>query len=356
MRVIFRKRINIFLIIGLLLWATLCAAVPVSELYLASVPVADQAVTTREANLPQALLQVLIKLTGNNQLAQQPALRKELTHAAQWLQEYSYVTLPQLDQQPAQLLLQAHFAIQPVNQLLQKLQVSVWGRTRPVVLMWLAVPQFNQTTIVSGDTQTWSAYLNWQAQRRGVPLLLPNLDLTDLNQITATDISNFNLNALRQVASRYKCDVIVAGQLVQAAAQQWRLQWQLILPEQVQSYQLAGVNQAAVLTQLFDDLADKLVKIYATPISVQEAAIDKVTLVITQINDLNDYNDVIRYLKRLSQVRQLQLVKFSANTMTFELQLNTTIAGLKQALALDRQLTAVKNQSQNDMLYYQWIL
>jgi hypothetical protein len=78
-----------------LIWLTalpvaLAQVVDPAALYEGEAPVPDQSDEARVAALPQALAQVLVKLTGNADAPLLPGLRERLPGAADALQHYRY--------------------------------------------------------------------------------------------------------------------------------------------------------------------------------------------------------------------------------------------------------------------------
>src|SRR5438046_494087 len=103
-------------------------------LYQAEVPVASQLPEVRNAVLPAALAQVIVKISGDSQALENPEIKSALQNADTWLQAFSYV--PATEDQPRQLI--AHFSPKAVNKLLHNAEVAVWGENRPVILGWIA--------------------------------------------------------------------------------------------------------------------------------------------------------------------------------------------------------------------------
>ena len=66
------------------------------------------------------------------------------------------------------------------------------------------------------------------AQRRGMPLQLPLLDLEDQTQLTPADLWSDYQPAIRQASARYPHDVIVVGRLRAQTDGRWRGAWSIL--------------------------------------------------------------------------------------------------------------------------------
>ncbi len=78
-----------------LLFMTTCAlAVKIDSLYKGTVPVTTEATAQRTEATRQALEQVMIKVSGNAQILNNPKLKSNLNAADTLIQQFSYSTLP----------------------------------------------------------------------------------------------------------------------------------------------------------------------------------------------------------------------------------------------------------------------
>ena len=66
------------------------SAVTVSGLYQTNIEVVDESITVRNKALGQALSQVLIKLTGNRMINQEPAAAAIIENAQTYVQQFRY--------------------------------------------------------------------------------------------------------------------------------------------------------------------------------------------------------------------------------------------------------------------------
>jgi hypothetical protein len=89
--------------------------------YQGTVAVTSQSPNDLQQAMPQALTQVLVKLSGNPDIAQSGKIKNQLKQATNMVQSYSYLTTPDpTNPHQTNLMLQVQFYQQAVDQLLQQ--------------------------------------------------------------------------------------------------------------------------------------------------------------------------------------------------------------------------------------------
>ena len=89
------------------------------------------------------------------------------------------------------MFLAVQFDANAVQRLLQDAAVPMWSGSRPVTLMWLAYEQDYNRQVVATSTpmdQPVKHNLMQQMHRRGLPVVLPLMDLEDEMRVSASDI------------------------------------------------------------------------------------------------------------------------------------------------------------------------
>src|SRR3989338_3556966 len=97
-----------------------------TDLYQAVVPAGQ----SQSAWQQQALAQVLVKVTVNPAVIDQPSIKAELKNAGNYIKTFAAVSL---EQGPA---LKVGLDEQKVQQLLSQHQIAIWGARRPAIVLW----------------------------------------------------------------------------------------------------------------------------------------------------------------------------------------------------------------------------
>ena len=112
-------------------------AIKVSGLYQATVPVKSESASARNPALKRALLQVLVKLTGDRNIDQNSGVAAISERPEQYVQQFRYEQHLEDDGTQSTRLL-VKFDESVLNASLRNYGVSLWSNERPSILVWLA--------------------------------------------------------------------------------------------------------------------------------------------------------------------------------------------------------------------------
>ncbi len=331
---------KISIIIGLLIVTIATgSAVEVPNLYMGKVIVTDHSLAQRRQAQQQALLQVLIKVSGNAEIATLPNVSAILKSANKFVEAYRY-------EPPKPYRLLVRFDHQSIDHILRKLGQAIWSRERPLTLIWLVTQTDNDNRqIIYGDENSDAVnIIKQQAFKRGLPVVLPIMDLAGNAQITADDIWNINQPTILQASKRYHADNILVGRVSQGQGH-----WELIQGTEKIVWETTGDTLAEVITAEINHLANALAARYAVlaqPLNNENA----VTLIVNNVQTLKEYATVTKLLRRLTPVASLQVVKVFPHKVAYELKLSGSIEALTQAISLDKRLQPLPMDN-GDLVY-----
>ena len=172
----------------------------VDDLYTAKIPVREQNTQTRNAAIDQAFRAVLIKVSGNSNVVQNAVLKAAMPKVENFVQQYSYSKNENNDANAFPYLLLVDVAPNAINKLLLQAKLPVWGNDRPLILFWIATDVAGQQKLIGASDKSLIPGLINNMLMRGMPVIFPVLDLTDLKQISATDVMTFMTGAVLQYA------------------------------------------------------------------------------------------------------------------------------------------------------------
>jgi hypothetical protein len=312
------------------------AAAEVSGLYEAEIGVRGQGAAERIEAFRDALAQVLVKVTGQRDINAQPVAAALRSRVQSIVQQYRYRT-------PAAgsgRLLWAAFDAEVINQALWQHHVAVWGTARPLALILLAMEDSGQRMILEAEgDQQLTAIIKAAALQRGIPVLLPLMDLEDRSTLKFTDVWGNFRSSLMVSARRYQSDAILVGRLYRAGSQ-WEGRWSLHVEGLPLDWSFRG-SVEDVITAAINNTADVLASKYARPAMAVTGS--GVLLKVMGVDSLEDYAHISTYLQGLQVVSEIKPVTVSASDVLFRLQLRSDRQSLVQALALSsRQLVPVE--------------
>lgn len=299
-----------------------------SSLYEGEASVVDQSVGQREAALPGALAQVLIKVTGDPGAATDPVYAGALSGAAGMMQQYRYrqdvVTtdgVPQL-----KLTLIARFSAKAVEGLVTRAGRTVWPSPRPQPLLWLAIDDGRGARLVGEAQASAVAALSRRATQRGFGLQFPQADLQDQTLGGAAAVWREDVSAIQNAAARYGRHPVLLGKM-QRGAGGWETNWTLIENGAVlQRWNSTHADAGAVLAAGADGAASALAQDYANRILSGPAG--DYEIAVRGLSAAEDYARTLGYLRGLPIVREVQVREADADKLQLTLSLRTGVEGL----------------------------
>jgi len=361
----------LFVIITFLSSASL-EAVEVKDLYQASVAIKSQNISDRGNALKKALAAVMLKVGGEKSVLENDIIKKSLNNYRSYLSQYQYKqkSLQVADEQgnKKQLFLSARFNTEKINQLFQEANLPLWGSLRPQVMLWLVDEQGLTRSIISNSSASNLPFMvNEFSAQRGLPIMMPLMDLTDTNQIKLSDVWGRFQQPIKDASRRYLAEAIAVMRISNASlvapdlsdsedvdssdcgllcaqpqpkAQKYvldwsLLDWSLIKGQQKYSQQYQGEVPQVLLKQGLADITELIYQRYALSTTSQHDFV----IEVTNVDSLVIYVDVFDFLSNLSSVKSVTLLSAKGSARRFNLQLLGSKEALLASLKLNNKLT-----------------
>ncbi len=332
-------------LIAALLLAPPLQAETVGNLYEAETPVAGQGSEARADGILEAFAQVLVKVSGDRALLSNPDIDKLLKRASSYVQQYRY-RLPgggRGAEDTSGRLLWVRFDERAVNRLLRDSGVPVWGGTRPSVLVWLGEERGAARSLVSLEQQgDLKAALERTARARGLPLVLPLMDMEDRNAMPVSDLWGGFESDIRRASERYLPDVILVGRLSNRGGD-WEGNWTLYLPDKTNRWQTRGDSRLALASEGVQQAADALALRFA-PQQVSEGS-TSLRIRVHGLTRLEDFVLVRDYLQSLAMIERLDLLGAEPETIGFLVRIQGGREVLERGIQLGAVLEPVASES-----------
>ena len=350
-------RLHKIWLLSLLLFSFSALAIPVKGINSATVPISAQTNAALQRALPAAVSQVLIKMSGNTDIMTLPAVQNALPDANQYIQSYNYQQKKNAD---GQTVTYVHIAFDAngLRRLLQSANQPIWGNNRPLILVWLKVINTNGSVDITSSASSNAVIKNLkiQAKNRGVPIVFPEMDITDQQFVNQSASDTFDPKQLLAAAKRYHAAGVFAGTLIEDAKQQYKAQWFLQFNDQPMQWSSEGNNinslSHAALAQASDLLANQL-----AVLDTQSLQSD-VTIAVLNVNTLMDYVNVQNFLQKISAIASVSVEDTGNAEMILKLHILGGEQALIRALESSSKLVAVPatltQGSSAANLYYRW--
>lgn len=288
-------------------------AATVNDLYQVREPVSSQEPGERDAALGRALETLVLRLTGNSQAAQSPALAELRKDPQQVVSQYGY--------EDDKLLVD--FDPVSTDRALRQAGLALWGANRPAILAWWLNDASTGINMV-GDGQSSAVPLRQAAQHRGLPLRLPLADLGEQLVATPENITAGDPSALRSASERYAADALLAVQAREDNGQ-WQAEWRLWLGDAREQGTAQGADQGALADAIMLAVSERLAPRFA----VSPGAASSLTLEV-QGADLARYAELQRILEPFGAV----LREVEGDRLIY--QMNASADQLRAQLSLAR--------------------
>lgn len=293
------------------------AAVTVSDLYVATVPVKNESASARADGIRRALAQVMVRVSGDPRVAKFAESESILDQGRSLLQRYGYQRSGK-----SNLLLRAVFEGPALETAMLDAGLPVWGQSRPVTMVWL---------LVDGDLATRSGpqgvvqAMKAKASRRGIPLRLPPASAATGGRVSPAAIRNGNLSRLTEASRHYGTSHILVGQVADGAAT-----WTLAADGAIlQRWRTHGDQAASMVAAAVAHTAT----VYASRYAAVGTDNGTVIVGVQGVGGGRGYTRVRDFLSGLTAVEAVTPVLVDGKTVVFR------ITGPGDAEALDHRIS-----------------
>ena len=341
----------------------------VNDLYQARVSVDSQASHHRKNAIKNALRAVMVKVGGENTVLDNKILKTAIKNSNNYITKYRYI------RKNDQLYLVANFNEDKINQLFQQANLAIWGSLRPQVLLWFIDERGLTRTIMSNSTSSnLPSLVNVFSAQRGLPMLLPLMDLTDATQVNISDLWGRFEQPIYQASERYFAEAIVVMRLSdsslltvdelaepnvqqdnkdtlqetkqetidncgllcvdEAKKSHFALDWVLFSQNQRYTQVYEGANKEALTKQALSDITELIYQKYA----LSTTGDNDYLIEVANVDSLKAYTELFEFLSNLSAVKSVTLINAKGATRQFKLKLLGSESALLASLKLNKQL------------------
>jgi len=310
-----------------------CSAAHAANLYEVVVPVQNQDKTSLQKAAKLGLERVLIRASGEQNVADNYTISQTLKRAEQYVSQYAYgddFDLPTV---------KLSFSRDQVLNLLRKASLPVWSDERPGLVLWLVVdtPEGKQFVDQESFPELTKA-LGYEASRRGLSLVFPLYDLRDSTAMSIENVWNLDTFPAQQASQRYDSQSVLMGRLSPLSGGVWVSEWAYIQEGEVTRLD-ARDSDFRFLRPAINRVADTMAASYA--IAPQIAGQDRGTGTIMHIAGLKgfaDYADAIRYLESASGIAHANVLWMSGSDVLVNLVLRGTPEKVQGHFRLGRRM------------------
>lgn len=224
-----------------------------------------------------------------------------------------------------------------IKQTLNSMGISSWEGMSEPVLMWLC----DGKSIFSADNDD-NAFvkdlLNNASQER-YKIMLPLMDLDDIQSVSVETILNHDINSLAKASSRYGSSFFIVGLLNQSESGLQEVKWE-VLDNKAKSLDSNISNGENISKDMAAGIADTLMKntqntdaADAKDYFTLGAGADFVRILITNVQNVADYDKIIDILVTYGYPANSPIVARTAEGIIVEIQTGASVDILDGTLA-----------------------
>ncbi len=339
--------------LGILVFVTaapMAVAATFANLYTVTVEPDPAASDSRAAAIEQAMAQLLVRVTGRRDAATDPALADLIGNADRYRNSYG------LDRQGRA---QVGFIAGRVEQALTSLNMPVWGAERPLTIVWLAVDDGQGGRALLGANSegddlgdaadpelgelldSLREEITQVASERGLPIVLPLLDLEDLGAVEFADVWGGFDDRVVAASARYRADAVLIGRVRPQFGEQ-EVQWLLVAGGERRA--LAGVALRDGLDAAADKFAGGLATVGGLSVS---------TVTVRDVTSSADYGRVMSYLEKQSVLQTVDVDSFENGVLKLRVAARGDGSVLQRTLSLGGVLRPAATGGFGDALVFE---
>jgi hypothetical protein len=312
------------------------------------VPVETRSGAERNKAISVALQNVILKNSGAAAALTNPMVMAKVKSPNTLISQYGYHDID------GELFLKVNFDHKRILELLREAQLPVWGKQRPLTLVWLVEDLDGERSIVNDASDYDSRQLFKQnSEAKGVPLLFPLMDLDDNMKISVNDVRGMFVDQVEQASFRYQADYFVIASIgpdvkgvefsVSLFARDTKDQdtpTPLVSKRQV----VADTNEAVM--GIISTVSEYYVSRYA--IADTGAQLNS-AITFVDITDMQQLVEIEKYLKQLSAVKSVNVSQMLGSSVTYNLELFGTLDDLHRLMALEPRVFETRSIAKGEM-------
>lgn len=337
----------------LLIILTLCLAtvdaIAEIDLYSGQVVVASQAEADRSEAIPEALIRVLQKLSGQREMPISAALDDALINADRMLLSFEYRNVERTG--PAgnslpELRLVASFMQPEIDRVVQQIGLQRWQQERPAVQLWVILDDGRGRQLKPFEYEyAWEA-MEDVAAMRGLPVIWPELDEEELQLIDMSLVWGGFTDYLVERGAPADGVAIIAAR---REGPRWILRWSLAADGHYWNWRSEDHELMFALVDGIHQMANRLADVNAIAASDQD--LWTVDIRVSALHNATQYARCLAYLQGLNLVNGVDILGAEPAAVQFRVQLNAAPEFLAEALSRGSVLLPSRSGSDDEYEY-----
>lgn len=262
------------------------------------------------------LVNVLIKVSGKTDIAQNEVIKKALTQSDRYVTQMSFV---EYDDAPRAMKL--GYNSKMILSLLTQAEAGIWETPRKSVLVWI-VNEYNlqRSIIWEQSDNSLITRIKDAANERGLPVMFPVGDFDDVTSIEIPDLWGNFKKPIADASERYNPQAILVVK-VRGNSSTWTLfdsTPQYLVTTSKKSIE-GRVSGSVQLADMVNEVSDYFAKTYTKNLGAVASESEKVS--IKGIQTTLSFFTIEKQLKQMNSVASVQVNTIQGDKVTYTLSL-----------------------------------
>ncbi|MCL1126399.1 DUF2066 domain-containing protein [Shewanella surugensis] len=341
----FIAQLPLLVLSTLIMFSATLSAAEVTQLDESLVSVDNRSTAQRNAGIKKAFDNVILKNSGLQSALKNPLVAAKHKNPNALMTQYGY------QEKEGQLYLKVNFDNRSIVNLLRQANLPVWGKQRPLTLIWLVSDNENgQRQITSDESDTpMKEDFSRQASNRGMPFIFPLMDLDDSMRISVTDVRGMFVDNVAGASSRYQADFFIMASIENSGS---GVEYALSLYAKTRN-----AASTAPLLSMNSDANNVNTAISAMMAKVSEYYVDQYAIVdsgdqlsakvtFSGISNMQQMVALEKYIGQLRAIKSSQLVEMKDDSVTYDFALFSTQADLFRVMDLEPRLKPLSKSAE----------
>jgi hypothetical protein len=231
---------------------------------------------------------------------------------------------------------QVEFGSTLFDRMLTNAGLPIWGRERPTVVVWLAMPDAGGRTswLSATDSSQDREAVRRVALARGIPLTWPIMDSGDLATAAAFTAGSRSYSQLMASGERYRADAVLVGIGSRDATGSVVVRWSFAFNDEVTDFS-GGLDDG------LHHAADRCARVFA----IAPGARAVVALQVIGIRDFDSYARALKYLEGITLVTAggVAVDQVGGEELGVRLTVRGDATALRRTIGLSKGMVEVKS-------------
>ena len=323
-------------------------SIEVQGLFEAEVITKSRSLEDRNNAIREALIIVLKKILVGENIQENPTVQIALDDAARYTTKFQYSLIPSgTGDKSSARVMRVKFDEYALMRLMRSSSLGIWSAIRDETLVWLVIDDEGGKRQIYNEEQMpeIANALSKAVKRKGLPILIPLMDLEERQQISVNDILGAYSERLFEVSDRYGTASMLIGR-VNKNKKCWASEWAFYFDNNVKQWTKQCSSLDESILSGIQGAYDKLSRYFA--VKPEAVELGTIILKVSGIKGMTDMSKVTDYLTSLPIIESVNWLKVESGVNYYRIKTSSSRRAFESTVGLGRVLDPLHTGKQNN--------